>query len=111
MKELSSDSEFVLVLTTEKDFEHAEKLAKSLFDKRIVACISFLDIQSLYFWKGNIETSKEVQLLIKTSKNNLNNLLSLIRKKHSYNTPEILYWPVSSNNDYGGWMRSVLINN
>ncbi len=111
MKELSADFGFVLVLTTEKNFEHAEKLAKLLLDQRLAACISFLDINSLYLWEGNIEKSKEVQLLIKTSQNNLNNLLSFTRKIHSYSTPEILYWNVSSNEEYGNWIKSSLIKN
>ncbi len=60
-----------LCLTTEADPGRARALASALLERRLVACVSLLPIQSLYRWQGKLQEEQEVQLLIKTSEDRL----------------------------------------
>ncbi|MFA7488527.1 MAG: divalent-cation tolerance protein CutA, partial [Lysobacteraceae bacterium] len=56
-----------LVLCTCPTREVAAGLARSLVEQRLAACVNLLPgVQSVYRWQGNIETSEEVLMLIKT---------------------------------------------
>ena len=101
-------SEIILVLTTEKDYIHAINLSKKLLKKKLAACISFKESSSFYWWNGELEESKEIQLLIKTSQSNLTDLLGDIKKYHSYKIPELLFWKAQSDQDYASWSREVM---
>lgn len=101
------ENEYIIVLTTEADLAKAQNLSKVLLETRYAACVSFWEIQSNFFWKGKMEHSNEVQMLIKTTKKTLKILLETIQNKHSYQTPELIYWKVSTSNSYGSWLDQV----
>ena len=100
--------ELVLVITTEEDFLKAESLSRCLLEKRLAACISLQEIHSQYWWEENLEKKHEVQLLIKTTKKQLENLSKAIKQFHSYETPELISWPVSAAQSYGEWAMEVI---
>ena len=57
----------VLVLTTLPDRGAADALGRSLVEARLAACVSVgAPVQSIYHWRGSIETSSEVPLTINT---------------------------------------------
>ncbi|HGY5537661.1 MAG TPA: divalent-cation tolerance protein CutA [Prochlorococcus sp.] len=101
-------SSLVLVLTTEADAILAEGLAKELLARRLVACVSMQQIHSHYFWQGKHESAQEVQLLIKTTQDQLEALQEAISELHSYETPEWLHWPVSASDSYGAWAAAAV---
>ena len=103
VKDLNS-SDFLLVLTTEKNYKHAKSLARKLLKKNLAACISLRKTKSLFWWKGKIEESSEVQLTIKTSEVHRLKLLKEIKNLHTYNVPEILFFPVKSDQRYESWL-------
>ena len=47
-------------------------------------------IDSWYWWRGRIEQSKEVLLVIKTSFGQLGKLREQLKANHSYETPELI---------------------
>ena len=61
------ESGLVLTLTTEANAERAQQLAEALLERHLVACVSIHPVQSFYRWEGSLQTSHEVQLLMKTS--------------------------------------------
>ena len=81
MVDRGSSSTLVLVLTTEANTKLAEGLANELLARRLVACVSLQQIQSHYCWQGELERAQEVQLLIKTSQDQLD---ACIRRLESY---------------------------
>ncbi|MFZ4803565.1 MAG: divalent-cation tolerance protein CutA [Synechococcus lacustris] len=103
-----SEASVVLALTTEADAPRAEALARLLLDQGLAACVSLRPVQSLYHWQGNLESSSEVELLIKTSSEQLQALERLIHENHSYELPEWLHWPVNSSPGYGRWLQGEL---
>lgn len=98
----------VLALTTEADTPKAEALAKLILGQGLAACVSLRTVQSHYQWKGKLQTSQEVELLIKTSGDQLGALELVIKENHSYELPEWLHWPVASSAAYGAWLQGEL---
>ena len=101
------NQEMYIVLTTEANKKNALKLAKLLLKDKLIPCVSFENIESHFWWKGSINKSKEVQLIIKCKKENVNNICDKISQWHSYEVPEIIYFCVSANKDYHNWLNSI----
>ena len=97
-----------LVLTTEADQSKAEALAEQLIKGRLAACVTLMPVQSCYRWQGEIERAQEVQLIIKTSPQRLEQLLASLEASHSYDTPEILHLAVQAGAAYGAWTLDAL---
>ncbi len=101
------NQEIYIVLTTEIDKEKACKLANLLLKEKLIPCVNFKNVESYFWWNGNINQSKEVQLMIKCKKENVIKVCNKITKWHSYEVPEIIYFPVSANKNYHNWMNSI----
>lgn len=87
----------LLVITNLPDAQTAGQLAQQLIEERVAACVNQLaPCTSTYRWQGNIETSTEVPLLIKTTKAAYPRLEQLIRAAHPYELPEIIAVPVTT---------------
>ena len=95
-----------LVITTEKDEKNAYKIANLLLEENLIPCVTFKNIESHFWWEGKINKSKEVQLLIKCKEANINKVCKKISESHTYEVPEIIYFPVSANKDYHHWVNS-----
>ena len=101
------NEEIYLVITTEKDKRNASNLANLLLREKLIPCVNFKNIESYFWWKGDINKSKEVQLMIKCKEENLNKVCSKISELHSYQVPEIIYFRVSTNENYYQWINSI----
>jgi len=106
MTKFDSSQLIYLIITTEVDKKHAYKIANLLLLEKLVACVSFKNIESHFWWEGEIDQSKEVQLIIKCKEENINKVCNKISEFHSYELPEIIYFPVSASNDYYRWVKS-----
>jgi len=99
-------SELVIVLTTEVNDTVASCLAKELVKRNLVACVNLREIKSYFSWEGKIEEVKEVQLLMKTTKDQMQNLFDVINQLHTYDIPELLYWNASASDSYREWVET-----
>jgi periplasmic divalent cation tolerance protein len=99
-----------IVLTTAANSEEASRLGRTLVEERLVACATLIPaIESIYRWKGNIESSVESMLLLKTSAGQLAALEARLHELHSYETPEFLVLPVEAGSHaYLEWMHHCL---
>jgi periplasmic divalent cation tolerance protein len=96
----------VVVLVTVGNPREARKIAKTLVNARLAACVNISSpVQSIYRWQGKIETGREVLLVIKTSREIFPALQAEIRKLHSYATPEIICLPIiDGSREYLDWL-------
>lgn len=101
---------FIQVMTTTETKEEAEAIARHLVEEKLAACVQITDaVESTYFWKGNLECSREYQCLIKTREDLFTRVEAAIKKLHSYETPEIIAVPiVKGSDDYFKWMNQSL---
>jgi periplasmic divalent cation tolerance protein len=80
-----------LVFVTASSLEEARKLTQGILEKHLAACVNILPVvESHYRWKGKVETSSEVMLVIKSSAEQFEALAGFVRKYHSYECPEII---------------------
>ena len=87
----------IIVLTSMPDRDAAKRLALRLVEHCDAACVNILaDCTSVYRWKGSIEMTTEVPLLIKTTASAYPGLEKEIRDHHPYALPEILSVPVGA---------------
>ena len=102
-----SNQVIYLIITTEEDENNARKIANLLLSEKLVPCVTFKNIESQFWWEGEINQSKEVQLIIKCKEENIARVCKKISEFHSYEVPEIIYFPVSANKDYTHWVNSL----
>jgi periplasmic divalent cation tolerance protein len=85
----------IVVLNTCANEAEAERLARLLVDQRLAACVSIVPrLRSFYRWKGEMESSEECLLLIKSSRPLFEQLRAALETAHSYEMPELLALPV-----------------
>lgn len=95
-----------VVMTTVSNKEQAEKLATTVLEARLAACVQIQDITSYYWWDGKINRDGEQLLYLKTTSDKYKALEALLVANHSYDTPEILQLPVEAGFEkYLGWMQ------
>ena len=81
----------LIVLTTTPDKVEAERLARTIVDAKLAACVQILpQMTSVYFWEGKVQTEPEHLLLIKTLEERFDELSAFIKTHHSYDVPEIV---------------------
>jgi periplasmic divalent cation tolerance protein len=100
-------SQFRLVLVTCPNLPEARKISRSLLQKHLAACVNIhtAQVESIYRWKGKIETAREHLLLIKTTTRRLKSLEKEVLRLHSYEAPEFLVLPISSGSQaYLNWL-------
>lgn len=84
-----------LVLTTCPDAKTARRLARALVSERLAACVNILPIeQSVYRWKGKIESARERLLVIKSERRAYAAIERRLRALHPYELPEIIAVPI-----------------
>lgn len=98
----------IVTLCTCPDNDTAEKIAKTLVEGKLAACVNILPgIKSVYQWQGKIETANEILLLIKSSAERYPDLEIAIRKHHPYEIPEIIALPIGHGlADYLDWIHT-----
>ena len=71
------------------------------------ACVQHSKINSVYKWDGQIHSSEEWKLQIKVQQSSLESILSILRKSHPYDLPQIVHWLADSTAEYVGWVESA----
>ena len=84
-----------IVLTTAGSKGAAEDLAWALVERKLAACVNMVEsIESVYRWKGEVQRSKEVLLIIKTTDELFDDVRNAIRELHGYELPECISFPI-----------------
>jgi periplasmic divalent cation tolerance protein len=101
---------FVLVFVTVPPGEPAERLARSLVDSELAACVNRIGgIRSIYRWKGETHAEGEEMLVIKSSRRLLDLVEKHVKEHHPYEVPEILAVPISCGSaPYLNWLAGSL---
>ena len=97
-----------LVLVTCSSLSEARKVARAVVEKQLAACVNIhtARVESIYRWKGKVETAREHLLLIKTTAHRLKALEREVRRLHSYDTPEFIALPISAGSlAYLRWLQ------
>jgi len=99
----------IVVLITAGSKEEAHRIASLLVKQKKAACVNIVPgVDSLFRWKGRINSTRETLLLAKTRASLLPEIISLVQKTHSYEVPEIIALPITGGSeDYLEWLDSA----
>ncbi len=95
-----------VVLVTAPDLASARSLAHGLVERRLAACVNLVPgLESIFRWKGAIESSKEVLLVVKTAASRMPALEAYLESEHPYDVPEcIALQPARVERAYLDWL-------
>jgi len=99
----------IIVLVTCGSQEEAVKIAHSLVEERLAACVNLVSpVRSIYRWEGKIWDEKEWILIIKTQKQRFEKLERKVKSLHSYSVPEIIGLPIiEGSSSYLDWLEEM----
>jgi periplasmic divalent cation tolerance protein len=101
---------FVVLVTCSTPAE-AQRIARAVVNARLAACVNIVPgaVQSIYRWKGKVESARERLLLIKTSRKRLAKLQAAVERLHSYDVPEFIAIPIAAGSAaYLSWVEESL---
>src|SRR5258708_6952209 len=107
----SRKNSYVVVLVTCGSRREAARIARAVVTGRLAACVNILGapVDSVYRWKGKLEASREVLLIIKSSRGQLNGLRHEVERLHSYEVPEFIVLPIVAGAPrYLAWLAHAL---
>ena len=94
-----------ILVTTIDDAAAAKAMARAALEARLAACAQIFPIFSHFRWKGDLCESEEFQLHMKLRAEDYDALAALVRRLHSYETPEILRLDVTqADPGYAEWL-------
>lgn len=86
-----------IAFVTAPDMKVGRKLAKSILERRLAACVNLVTgVESHYWWQGKLDRSNEVLLIIKTTKAKLPSLEKRVLSMHPYDTAEVIAFPLAA---------------
>ena len=103
--------EAIVVFMTAANAEEASRLAGRLVEERLAACVQIIpQIESIYRWRGKVERQTEVLLIAKTVASKFDELEKEVRALHSYETPEIVAFPlIAGSSAYLEWLSASVV--
>jgi periplasmic divalent cation tolerance protein len=100
----------IQVVTTVGEKSDAEKIARTLLEKRLAACVQIVGpVTSSYWWRGRIETEEEWLCFIKSNESHYEDVERAIKGIHPYEIPEVIAMPIIAGlPDYLMWLNGEL---
>ncbi len=101
------ETDCVLVWTTIGSTADGRGMASILVTERLAACVNVLpEMESFYRWKGQVETDRERQLVMKTTSARVPELKARVHNLHGYEVPEFIVMPIVGGSEaYLNWIR------
>ncbi len=103
---------YILVYITAPELKVAQEIAELLLKRRLIACANiYQNINSLYWWQGEIQKDKEVILICKSKSEFFNKISELVTQNHPYSCPCIISIPISDGYlAFLKWIDDELLN-
>ena len=107
---MANDSGTVLALISCPNADAAAALANALVDSELAGCVNIIPgIQSVYRWRGAIESDSESLLLIKTACKHVEAVERFIEKNHPYECPELVVLEATHVREaYNSWLHDSI---
>jgi periplasmic divalent cation tolerance protein len=95
-----------VVLTTAGSSDEAKRIARALVERRVASCVNIVPgVESVYRWKGQVESAEEWLLVIKTRSQRFEEVRAAIEELHSYDLPECIMLEIAEGDKaYLDWL-------
>lgn len=103
--------EAVVVFTTFPDQDTARRIVRTLVDERLIACGNLAPgVESIYRWKGEVETAHEIFAVLKTERSRYIALEKRLRELHPYEVPECVMVRIEDGfQEYLRWVTESVV--
>ena len=101
---------FSIYLVTCGTTEEAEKISSTLLNEKLIACANIIggaekSLFSIYTWQNKVEKDPELQLVMKSRTELLDEIVESVNKVHSYDVPEVIAQPIlGGSKEYLKWV-------
>lgn len=101
-------TDIIIIFVTAGSEEEAEKIACSLVEERLAACVNIINpIRSIYRWEDKVHDDREWLLVMKTQVAHFAAIETRVKELHSYQVPEVIALSVVDGSEkYLAWVRS-----
>ena len=100
---------FLLIYVTHPSKPEAVKLSAELLNARLIACVNYFPIESMYWWEWQLTHSEEIVTIYKTTSENWERIQSTIENGHKNTTPCIIKLAtVEANESYEEWIHGQI---
>jgi len=94
------------IYVTTADLGDAKRIARTIVEEELGACVNIHPIKSVYRWQGNIEEGDEYAISIKTKTDLVDEVTSRVRQLHSYENPCVISFKIESGSrQYLDWIQ------
>lgn len=97
----------IIIYSTFPSLKDGKKIADSLLKEKLIACVNFFPVESMYHWKGKIEKSKEIAGMMKTKSKNWQKVQARIKELHPYDIPCVIKIEADGSVEYVRWIESI----
>ncbi|TDP98189.1 divalent-cation tolerance protein CutA [Labedaea rhizosphaerae] len=95
------------LVTTVESASAAGKLAEAIVTARLGACAHIMPITSVYRWDGEVTREAEWRLVVKTTRDRLDELMAFVKQRHSYDLPQLVATELAAGSaDYLDWITA-----
>ncbi len=84
----------ILFLTCASSQE-AALISRTLLEGKLIACAKSAPVTSRYLWKGNIENSDEVLLIMESEESKFAEIEKVVKSIHSYEQFVLIGFPIT----------------
>jgi len=82
---------YVVIYVTAESLEQAKKIARTLVEERLAACVNVVErVHSIYWWEGEVQESQEALLIIKSLRSLVERVAERVKELHTYTVPEVV---------------------
>ncbi len=90
---------YSLIYITTADAEEAKALGRALVEARLAACANVLPgIVPIFRWEGEVQEGSEAALIAKTRTDLVEQVIELVKERHSYECPCVVALPIEKGN-------------
>ena len=100
--------EVLVMITTESSKTNALRIAKSLIQNKLAACVSIKQIFSIYKWHDDIEETREFEITIKSKPEFKDELIDFLHRISTYEVPQIIYKKYHAEMKYHNWLNKIV---
>ncbi|OGF99969.1 hypothetical protein A2Y99_01430 [Candidatus Gottesmanbacteria bacterium RBG_13_37_7] len=108
--EKTKEYQICLLLLTCVDSKEADCISTILLEKKLIVCVKRFPVSSSFLWKGKIEKTNEVLLIMDSKEENFERVEKEVAKIHSYDSFVLISTPVTHTTDkVKDWMKEELV--